>query len=223
MQSIRRKLLMTTTFVVLAMAGQTGQAAEPAPVEWLLCQSRRRWAPIRHGCIDQCGRPRIAGIKSACFQQCHAGVWHWILHHTRCFTAGAAWCATDHDAYWAGHPQRDHAGQGHLWSKHADRQLPLPAIWRAPAVSRRWPRLHDRLRHRGQRHHQLEGQEFDWRSHPRRLRCHVLGPLGRFMRSARSSSPPKPAETRPTLGGAPVSAHVSFDPLILFSGITYRF
>jgi outer membrane protein len=27
----------------------------------------------------------------------------------------------------------------------------------------------------------------------------------------------------PTLGGAPVSAHVSFDPLILFSGITYRF
>jgi outer membrane protein len=27
----------------------------------------------------------------------------------------------------------------------------------------------------------------------------------------------------PTLGGAPVSAHVSFNPLILFSGITYRF
>jgi outer membrane protein W len=27
----------------------------------------------------------------------------------------------------------------------------------------------------------------------------------------------------PTLGGAPVSAHVSFDPLILFSGVTYRF
>ena len=27
----------------------------------------------------------------------------------------------------------------------------------------------------------------------------------------------------PTLGGAPVNAHVSFDPLILFSGITYRF
>ena len=26
-----------------------------------------------------------------------------------------------------------------------------------------------------------------------------------------------------TLGGAPVSAHVSFDPLVLFSGITYRF
>jgi outer membrane protein len=27
----------------------------------------------------------------------------------------------------------------------------------------------------------------------------------------------------PTLGGAPASAHVSFDPLILFSGVTYRF
>jgi outer membrane protein len=27
----------------------------------------------------------------------------------------------------------------------------------------------------------------------------------------------------PTLGGAPVSAHVSFDPLVLFSGIIYRF
>jgi outer membrane protein len=27
----------------------------------------------------------------------------------------------------------------------------------------------------------------------------------------------------PTLGGVPVSAHVSFDPLILFSGVTYRF
>lgn len=27
----------------------------------------------------------------------------------------------------------------------------------------------------------------------------------------------------PALGGAPVSAHVSFDPLVLFSGITYRF
>jgi len=27
----------------------------------------------------------------------------------------------------------------------------------------------------------------------------------------------------PTLGGAPVSAQVNFDPLILFSGITYRF
>jgi len=26
-----------------------------------------------------------------------------------------------------------------------------------------------------------------------------------------------------TLGGTPVSAHVSFDPLVLFSGITYRF
>ncbi len=26
-----------------------------------------------------------------------------------------------------------------------------------------------------------------------------------------------------SLGGAPVSAHVSFDPLVLFSGITYRF
>ena len=25
------------------------------------------------------------------------------------------------------------------------------------------------------------------------------------------------------LGGAPVSAHVSFNPLVLFSGITYRF
>jgi outer membrane protein len=27
----------------------------------------------------------------------------------------------------------------------------------------------------------------------------------------------------PALGGAPVSAHVNFDPLVLFSGITYRF
>jgi outer membrane protein W len=27
----------------------------------------------------------------------------------------------------------------------------------------------------------------------------------------------------PILGGAPVSAHVSFNPLVLFSGITCRF
>jgi outer membrane protein len=27
----------------------------------------------------------------------------------------------------------------------------------------------------------------------------------------------------PSLGGAPTSAHITFNPLILFSGITYRF
>ena len=62
MQSIRRRLLMTTALVLLAMAGQAVQAGESSPPSsGFYVNLGVAGHPVRHGCIDQCSRPPIAG------------------------------------------------------------------------------------------------------------------------------------------------------------------
>ena len=194
--------------------------------ERLLYQSRPRRALVQHQRIDRRSRQPIARFEFACFQQCHAGSRRWILLHTQCFTAGGPWCATYRQrspvaapsagSRWARSPMAQACWSPTTTSGNSARSSRFSAL-ASPTRSSSAPRT-TRSSTCGSIIRSALSSE------PVSMSCSPTdGALSSL--SARSSSPPTPVATHRLshLGGAPISAHVSFNPLVLFSGITYRF
>jgi outer membrane protein len=135
-------------------------------------------------------------------------------------------CPRD-NAHRSGHPQRAHARQGHLWPKH------LTANYHFRQSGAFQPFLGGGIAYTivfGTKDNAIVNLRVS-----NSIGAVIRGGFdvmfsdrwGAFMSvskvfvTTRASGNANPAI--PTLGDAPVSAHVSFDPLVLFSGITYRF
>ena len=224
MQSIRRELLMTTTFVVLAMAGQAVQAAEPSPPS--------------SGFYVNLGVAGLLFDTSASINAAGSPLRGSNLHASNNVTLGfgIGYFVTPDVSLLAllgVPPTTTLTGQGTLSGLTLGKVTYGPSMLTANYHFRQFGAFQPFLG-AGLAYTIVFGTEDNTIVNLRvnnSIGAVIRGGFdvmfsdrwGAFMSVSKVFVSTNASGNAATLGGAPVSAHISFNPLVLFSGITYRF
>ena len=222
MQSTHRKLLMTTTFVALALTGQTVQATEPPPSGFYVNLGVAGLLFDTSASINAAGRP-LPGSN---------------LHASNNVTLGLGigyFVTPDISllALLGVPPETTLTGRGSLSGLTLGKVTYGPSMLTANYHFRQFGAFQPFLG-AGMTYTIVFGTKDDVIVNLRvnnsigaviRAGFDVMfsDRWGAFFSVSKVFVSTNASGNAATLGGAPVSAHVTFNPLILFSGITYRF